>query len=503
MQMAQGAARAAIAVVVLALVAAVAARAAAERAATKPTTRTEAFDRDPGWDGHNNRQAPKNPPLVIQNFGYSATNHAGKARGEIGGEFGAGLRPAWYGKSISPKSFEDQLSASGSLCVLKGQSIAGWHTSTNVYVGWFNDAPGDQIWRPVNFVGFRLQTSNEPDGCLIEVTYGTGAYQAGGAFVNAAGGAQEKNVRELKSSDLLRVPPDGSKHNWSVAYDPSGAGGAGEVVFTFDGNETRLKLADGHRKAGAKFNRFGVFTPRIPGKELVAYFDDLTIDGQAEDFARDPGWNGSGNHQRYREPAQYAYNDFGFSPTNYAGGKGKGEIGGRLYSCNPSEDPFKASYGGRTGKLTLNDHLVARGKFAAKEFSIDSTFSLGWFNSKGQGWPLHNFVGVYFDSYSKTGRLFQPMYGTSEGTKERIGQQANFRPDGTQYDWTLEYDPAGAGGRGEIRFTMGDQTVTAALQPGDKERGATFDRFGLCNMQWANSKWCEVYFDDMSYTVER
>ena len=38
-------------------------------------------------------------------------------------------------------------------------------------------------------------------------------------------------------------------------------------------------------------------------------------------------------------------------------------------------------------------------------------------------------------------------------------------------------------------------------EPGDKEKGAIFDRFGVFNMQWANSKWCDVYLDDLEYTV--
>jgi hypothetical protein len=27
------------------------------------------------------------------------------------------------------------------------------------------------------------------------------------------------------------------------------------------------------------------------------------------------------------------------------------------------------------------------------------------------------------------------------------------------------------------------------------------NRFGVFNLQWANSKWCEIYLDDTSYTV--
>ena len=33
--------------------------------------RTERFDKDPGWDGHNNRSTTPEPRTVRQDFGYS------------------------------------------------------------------------------------------------------------------------------------------------------------------------------------------------------------------------------------------------------------------------------------------------------------------------------------------------------------------------------------------------------------------------------------------------
>ena len=149
----------------------------------------------------------------------------------------------------------------------------------------------------------------------------------------------------------------------------------------------------------------------------------------------------------------------------------------------------------------MNDRLVARGKFAAHEHCTDATFGLGWFNSKGQGWPIKNFVGVYFDSYSSVGRIVQPLFGTSQGNERSSAPTVTFVPDGTKYDWTLEYDPIAADGRGAIKFNMNNQTALFPLPPGTKEKGAILDRFGVFNMQWANSKWCDVYLDDLEYTV--
>jgi hypothetical protein len=461
--------------------------------------KTETFDRDPQWDGKGNRPGSTRPPLIEQDFGYSTTHHAGQEAGEMGGRVSQSIRPAYYGKVVPTSTLDDPLSASGSLSIVEAQSIVGWHTQGNIYVGWFNNDVRDLIWRPRNFIGFRLQSSNEPDGALVELTYGTRAWQAGGMFVNRGGGGQQRNVRELSNAALLRVAPDGSKHSWTCKYDPAAANGAGEIIFTFDGVESRLALRPELRKAGASFNRFGIFAPRIPGRHIVAYFDDVIINGQPEHFTEDPHWEGLGNRERFSDPAPYGRQDFGFSRSNHAGSQ-TGEVGGRLFSCNPNEDSFKAYYGDRVGMLTLNHRLSARGKFIAKEFSIDSSFALGWFNANKQGWPLENFVGVYFDSLSTAGRIVAPLYGTSKGNQREKGAFLIFEP-GRQYDWSMEYDPMAAEGRGSITFTLGNQSVTLPLRDGDKAVGAMLNRFGIFNLQWANSKWCEVYLDDLSYTV--
>src|SRR5438874_12994641 len=44
--------------------------------------RTQRFDRDPGWEGHNNRSTAIPPRSIKQDFGYSNTAHAGGTRGE-------------------------------------------------------------------------------------------------------------------------------------------------------------------------------------------------------------------------------------------------------------------------------------------------------------------------------------------------------------------------------------------------------------------------------------
>src|SRR5688500_17548198 len=62
--------------------------------------KSQSFDRDSGWDAHNNRIVPKEYPTVTQDFGYSQTNVAGKAAGEMGGQVHRAAEPAFYADKI-------------------------------------------------------------------------------------------------------------------------------------------------------------------------------------------------------------------------------------------------------------------------------------------------------------------------------------------------------------------------------------------------------------------
>src|SRR5947209_5950182 len=67
--------------------------------------RTERFDKDPGWDGRNNRAAEPKPRAVRQDFGYSRTAHASRQPGEAGGFISPAAEPAYYAKKIPARTF--------------------------------------------------------------------------------------------------------------------------------------------------------------------------------------------------------------------------------------------------------------------------------------------------------------------------------------------------------------------------------------------------------------
>ncbi len=460
----------------------------------------EDFSRDPGWEGVRNRLPATFPPRVLQRFGWSGTNHAGKAAGEVGGHIQSTARPAHYAKVIQRRTLESRLSFSGSFALLEGRSISGWHTMAEANVGFFNSS--GQGWRPKDFVGFRLAGSNEPDGALVELGYGTSTGAAGGVFLKS-NGSHDGLVKDIDHGRMLRIAPGSTRHSFSCAYDPAGSGGRGEIALAIDGRTWSLPLREGHRKAGAAFDRFGIFNQQIPGRAMVVYFDDLEANGERDEFGADPGWEGRGNADVFEDPVLYGTNDFGYSPTSFAGG-GPGEIGGRLWRVDAGEGHLKGHCGADAGRLTLDDRLEARGKIAVRRFSIDSGMHIGFFASAEQGWPPKGFIGACLDSWSAGGRFFMPMYGTaSRGEHLHAAKSPWFIDDGRPLEFAIVYDPQAGGGTGAVTVWLGTRSATLPLPPGARGEGAVMDRFGIFNMQDNNGKHCEVYLDDLTYTAHR
>lgn len=63
----------------------------------------------------------------------------------------------------------------------------------------------------------------------------------------------------------------------------------------------------------------------------------------------------------------------------------------------------------------------------------------------------------------------------------------------------MRYDPRANHGVGRIYLTFDDQKLSLDLRPGDRKAGATFDRFGLFNIQ-EGGHYVEVYVDDLTFT---
>lgn len=463
--------------------------------AAEPRQETaQAFDSDPRWDGFHNRLGQKRPQQSVQDFGYRSTNQAGgKAAGEIGGHVQRSSEAAFYAMAIRPKTLDDELHASGVLAVPAASGGSG------VMIGWFAAPP--LSWRTPNSLAFRIDGNGGTFRIFYE--YGTSKWRTGG------GGAFEGEA--YQTTPTPPFPADGKPHRWSLDYDPAGADGRGIINFRIDEREYELEVAQGHRADGARFDHFGIWNVQAPGDQLQFCLDDLVVDGQRSEFDVDPQWDCLRNKSQYTERFVRPFHDFGFSPTNHAGGR-LGEIGGIVF-----RDERPSYYAAPAGRLTLDDELLATGRFSLNKAGSDSGVYIGWFNSatkqaKSQPdyeLPQSNYLAVLIEGPSRQGHYFRPAYGASDGQGQIAGETSAagcawplVHPDGRPHEFRMHYRPQAAEGHGAIEVTLDGAADSLELRPIERERGATFDRFGIFNLQ-AGGHAVEIYLDDLSFTIAK
>jgi hypothetical protein len=475
----------------------------------KPALKAESFDKDPGWEGHNNRIVPTKVPTVTQDFGYSKTNFTGKAAGELGGQIARAAEPAYYADKIGPVTLDDKLSASGTFALTKSTAGGG------IFFGFFRAEQPVGGGRPTGSLGLNMDC--ERGGARLAVRLITDKNQSCGTFVTPfiPGKFRPTPIRN-----------DGTRYRWTLDYDPAGAGGRGQFQFAFHGDvpkpgeyssadipeshkeEARRRFPDvttftvdlpeGYKKQGTKFDHFGLMNMTKPGGSMTIYFGDLQYLGRAPDFSRDPQWDASGNRATYQAKDVAGAHDFGFSPTNHAGGN-VGEVGGTFWRSGKY-----AYYADKVGPLSLDDRLEASGKVVLESGAPDSDMFLGWFNSTNKDEPPNqagHFLGVHVGGPTRVGHYFHPSLATAKGARSQAAGGPILTP-GQVYDWSLIYDPAAEGGNGAITVTLGKESVTLALKKGIKAQGASFDRFGLFTSN-IGGQIVRIYLDDLKYTAMR
>jgi hypothetical protein len=458
--------------------------------------RTQHFDRDPGWDGHNNRLAQ--PRTIKQDFGYSKTRHTG-APGEVGGFITPAAEPACYARKIRPATFDDALTASGTLACT-GRNF-------HVLVGFFNAGTLNE-WRTPSTIALRL--SGRGDVFYAWVEYATSRWRAGGD--SPRGFPVVRDPRSGRNRPR-GFPVKGKVYRWSLRYDPKGNKGGGVITATV-GDETAVcHLREGHRADGATFNRFGLLNVmKHAGKGGEVWLGDVTINGSREDFRKDPGWEGVGNRRTYTTRDVRPRFDFGWSPTRYAGGQGKGEMGGLVFRGDCRFPDRMAYYGDRLSGLSLDKPLRASGRVCLRRGVTDSTVLVGFFHSKESvksskeqtsGLP-RSFLGVMIEGPSREGFFFAPAYRTS-GAGEGHGKGKGLPyiyTDDKSHSWSLDYSPTAAAGRGQVTVRLDGQAFRLEMKKGDRAAGARFDRFGLVTT-WIDGNGQLVYLDDLSYTCKQ
>ena len=458
--------------------------------------RTEHFDSDPRWDGRNHRAAEPAPREIRQDFGYSPTSHAGGKPGEIGGLISPAGEAAYYAAEIPATDFSQPLSASGTFACNDGPF--------HVLLGFFNSASINE-WRTPNTIALRL--NGRGDVFFGYVEYATGRWRTGGddpqgfpTRLNAQSGR-----RELEGFSVQGV------HRWTLSYDPAGNHGGGTIVASIDAQPAICNLAPGHKADGARFNRFGLLTvmkSADSGGEV--WLDDVTINGRANDFAADPGWDARNNRRTYQSGIVRPRFDFGFSATQFAGGEKPGELGGLVFRGDCRYPEKMACYGDRLQELTLARPIRAAGKVALRRGVSDSGVLIGFFDSRASmvsnpsqnaGLP-RNFLGISTDAPSREGFYFSPTYRIADANGiASDGTPPHLYPDGKSHDWTFNYSPDAANG-GQITVTLDEQSIRLPVAAGDIAAGARFDRFGIIST-WIDGNSQTIYFDDLTYTFRQ
>jgi hypothetical protein len=359
-------------------------------------------------------------------------------------------------------------------------------------------------WRTPNTVSLRLYGRGDVFYAYVE--YCTAKWRAGGDSPGGFATVRDPMTGKVKPKGF----PTGVPHAWSLTYDPTGNNGTGSVTVTLAGQTAVCHLDPGHKADGATFDRFGlvpVLKSADGGGEV--WLDDLTVNGDTFDFARDPGWEGVGNRRTYETPDVRPRFDFGYSTTRFAGGNAVGELGGLVFRGDARDRARMAAYGDRLNLLNLNDPLRASGKVALRRGVSDSTTLLGFYHATDSlavdpapvsGWPKC-FLGVAVEGPSRDGFLFYPAYRTrgNESGYANGSDRPPILPDGTSHDWSLTYDPTAAAGRGQVTVTLDGRKVGLDLPFGHKAAGAGFDRFGLITTG-IDGNGQRIYFDDLTYT---
>jgi hypothetical protein len=494
-------------------------------------TRTEFFDTNPTgsmWFGVNNLPTDQ-PPLVSQNYGYQPPSTGiGHTAGCIGGRFMRAIGASYYGYDYGEKKLHltDKLRSEGYVQIptTEGQGFRmGWTTTKAL------------SWREPSTIALRFGFKHGGITVWVDFNTRTGEGKGGGAW---------QPVATLK--------PGPQWHHYVLEYDPAGTG---KINVRFDDAAATYQLKYGIKELDADIDLFGVWNPKVPadGAATTAYVDDVinTVNGRpcpsSNNFDSAPaGWVGLNNS--FSNKKDYICRNF----HNFGWVKGLSHMDG----SNPEDNPMyvipsesqrycaggaiwlaswdvpksRACYGADLGG-TLNardHHMLATGRIKLDWANVDAAELFGWYNSAtatdaesaGRGHTMpSNFLGVKIDG----GAMYfaMPGYRSPNLSEEHAASAAKFIPEPLRFEYPpqpprlhhdgqwrqfyLEYDPDGAGGKGQIKVQIGSDGVpfTFDLQPGAKGENFKFDRFGLLTERKGGGKLHAIYFDKLTYTVAR
>jgi hypothetical protein len=491
-------------------------------AAATAHTRTAFFDGDPTDTTFFavNNVSPHEPVTVVQDYGYRLTG--GRTGGCVGGSLSPAIGLSWYGYDYGEKKlhFTDKLRSEG----------------------WFQVPAYEGRCFHLGWTSKHGMSWHEPSTLAIRIS--SIGIKGKGRCINIAGEGTLKNYEGHGGAGwgtvtTISAGPDW--HHYSMELDPAGARGLGTFTVEIDGTSKVFYFGEEKLKKGADIEIFGMWNAKLPAEDkedITAYLDDVTntTNGQRDpasnDFNSPPaGWTGLNNHFTARDNIVRPYHQFGWARTlSFLDGANgftpmynipEGDrycMGGIIYLASYENlNVPRASYGASlNGTLNTQDHhFYATGRVKIDWANVDAGELFGWFHSttacdkttggKGHGLP-EKFLGVTVAAGSN-GYGMIPSYRSpllpEEQTLKVWNPATRVYEDGQWREFYMEYDPDGAGGKGQLKLQLGaDGTpVIYDLAEGAKGSDFAFDRFGLLTHRKGGGKPHAIYFDRLTYTI--
>jgi len=379
-------------------------------------------------------------------------------------------------------------------------------------IGFFN-ADTAQEWRTRNSVVLRILGRGKTFFAYEE--YDTQRWRAGSNRFTGTADKDRDAETGFTSGDTV--------HQWSLKYDPNGNNGGGTITATVDGQTAVTHLDPGHKLDGATFNRFGLLNVMKHADDTAEiWIDDITVNGKKEDLTKDPVWEAFQNRREYETLDDRPYSDYGYSQTHHARGKASGELGGLIFRGDIRLPDGVNYYADRLDLLSLEKPLKASGMVVFRRGVQDSSTLIGFFHvpqsvtinpdapKSPRSWTDYlprNFFGVAIKGPTREGYFFHPTYrlnGDEGGGNpgNAIANCPRLNPDGVAREWSFEYSPAAADGKGQLTVTLDGQSATLDLPEGHKMAGARYNRFGIVS-NWVDGNGQVVYLDDLTYTTNQ
>jgi hypothetical protein len=491
----------------------------APHAAATAQTRTAFFDTDPTGSTFFavNNLSKHDPVTVIQDYGYQPKG--GRSGGCVGGRLSPAIGLSYYGYDYGEQRlhFSDKLRSEGWI------QVPGYEGRC-FHLGW--TSKHGMSWHEPSTLAIRISSIS---------------IKGQGRCINVAAEGTLKNYEGHGGAGwgaITTFPAGPEWHHYVMEFDPAGGHGLGTFTVQFDGISKVFYFGEDKIQKGGDIEIFGMWNAKLPAEEKVitAYLDDVTntTNGQRDpashDFNAPPaGWVGRNNVLTAKDYIIRPYHEFGWARSlpHLDGLNGFSPMytisdrycmGGIIYLASfENLNVPRASYGaGLNGTLnTKEHHLYATGRFKLDWANVDAGELFGWYNSatacddktggKGHGLP-NSFLGVAIAAGSN-GYGMIPSYRSPldpvEETLKAWNPATRVYEDGEWREFYLEYDPDGAGGKGQLKLQLGKDGVPVTFDLKEKVKGAefAFDRFGLLTHRKGGGKPHAIYFDKLTYTV--